>query len=303
MSFNQAKLWAAMQHPGSISADTVDRMKASAERYPYFQLLHTLIAKAEYDHQAPEAYALLGKAAVYAPDRRLLRQIFYDELSIAPSEDPAVVPHDEAAHGQEETAGPSEGETSAPEEAVLVEEETATKEEEPDDTTPDLSADAAPEDSNEKQQLQEELANTLRLLKENKERLPDSIPSTEDHTESPVETAKEEKPSPSLDESTENSEEFVPPRTGRSKQQDIIDRFMRANPSISRDLPYEQKSEADLSAGSTELHDDLVTENLAEIMLKQGKTDKAVDLYQKLTLKYPEKKAYFAQKIDQLKEN
>lgn len=36
-------------------------------------------------------------------------------------------------------------------------------------------------------------------------------------------------------------------------------------------------------------------------MIKQGKIDKAIDIYEKLILKYPQKKAYFAEKIENLK--
>jgi hypothetical protein len=36
-------------------------------------------------------------------------------------------------------------------------------------------------------------------------------------------------------------------------------------------------------------------------MLKQGKTDKAIEIYEKLIIKFPEKKSYFAEKIESLK--
>ena len=78
---------------------------------------------------------------------------------------------------------------------------------------------------------------------------------------------------------------------------------MAANPQITRDATPTGENASDLSASSSAFQDDVATENLAEIMLKQGKTDKAVNLYEKLMLKYPEKKAYFAQKIEQLKNN
>ena len=36
-------------------------------------------------------------------------------------------------------------------------------------------------------------------------------------------------------------------------------------------------------------------------MVKQGKLDKAIEIYEKLMLKYPEKKSIFANQIDTLK--
>ncbi len=47
--------------------------------------------------------------------------------------------------------------------------------------------------------------------------------------------------------------------------------------------------------------DELVTETLAKIYEIQKKFDKAIKAYQILSLKYPEKRAYFADKIDKLK--
>lgn len=45
---------------------------------------------------------------------------------------------------------------------------------------------------------------------------------------------------------------------------------------------------------------DVVTEAMAEVLVKQGKTDKAIQLYKKLGLLNPDKSAYFAAKIDSL---
>ena len=46
----------------------------------------------------------------------------------------------------------------------------------------------------------------------------------------------------------------------------------------------------------------VLTESMAEVLVKQGKTEKAEELYRKLSLLNPSKIAYFAAKIEQLKE-
>ncbi|MFN8278497.1 MAG: tetratricopeptide repeat protein [Chitinophagales bacterium] len=46
----------------------------------------------------------------------------------------------------------------------------------------------------------------------------------------------------------------------------------------------------------------LITETLAKIYEKQGLTDKAITAYEQLSLKFPEKKAFFALHIEKLKE-
>ena len=47
----------------------------------------------------------------------------------------------------------------------------------------------------------------------------------------------------------------------------------------------------------------LVSESLAAILAKQGKTDKAIEMYRKLSLKHPQKSAYFATQIETLLKN
>lgn len=45
---------------------------------------------------------------------------------------------------------------------------------------------------------------------------------------------------------------------------------------------------------------DIITEAMAEVLVKQGKTEKAIQLYKKLSFLNPAKTAYFAAKIDEL---
>lgn len=90
----------------------------------------------------------------------------------------------------------------------------------------------------------------------------------------------------------------------KTKQNEIIDNFIKTEPRISSLANLAKESLAkDLSEGSSKAPAGLVSENLANIMLKQGKTDKAIEIYEKLIVKYPEKKSYFAEKIEILKNN
>jgi hypothetical protein len=47
---------------------------------------------------------------------------------------------------------------------------------------------------------------------------------------------------------------------------------------------------------------DVITETMAEVLVKQGKRTQAIDLYRKLSLLHPEKSVYFASRIDELKQ-
>ncbi len=46
---------------------------------------------------------------------------------------------------------------------------------------------------------------------------------------------------------------------------------------------------------------EVVTEAMAEVLLKQGKPEQAIAMYNKLSLKYPARSGYFAAKTNSLK--
>ena len=54
-------------------------------------------------------------------------------------------------------------------------------------------------------------------------------------------------------------------------------------------------------AASSIAKDEIITETMAEVLAKQGKIDKAIEVYEQLRLINPDKNAYFAIKIQQLK--
>ena len=60
----------------------------------------------------------------------------------------------------------------------------------------------------------------------------------------------------------------------------------------------------EMAINSIDRQDIMISEPLAEIHAKQGRYDKAIEIYRKLSLQNPEKKTYFAAKINHLnKEN
>lgn len=83
----------------------------------------------------------------------------------------------------------------------------------------------------------------------------------------------------------------------------IIDSFIESQPKLPKlDHGEEDKEKReDLSLRSSQVSADIASENLALIMAKQGKLQKAEEIYNKLIWKYPEKKAYFVARINELK--
>lgn len=110
----------------------------------------------------------------------------------------------------------------------------------------------------------------------------------------------------------ENEENLSPGALRKAKmkrlkmQRDIIDDFIDTSPQMptpDRPKPGEQKEEGtkDLSADSQVAETEIVSENMAIIYKNQGKNQKAIDIYKKLILKFPQKEAYFAARIKDLK--
>ncbi len=83
------------------------------------------------------------------------------------------------------------------------------------------------------------------------------------------------------------------------KHQDLIDSFITANPHIK---PVGEVSDVEtVVLDNTNVTDSIFTESLAKIYIKQGQYDKAIRIFEKLNLKYPEKSSYFADQIRFLK--
>ncbi|HAF29580.1 MAG TPA: hypothetical protein DCG75_11075 [Bacteroidales bacterium] len=84
------------------------------------------------------------------------------------------------------------------------------------------------------------------------------------------------------------------------KDNDLISQFIQQNPRIK---PKETNEEnVDISEESAKEDSNLLSETLVKVYIKQGLFEKAIQSYEKLSLKYPEKSAYFASQIKILEE-
>jgi hypothetical protein len=85
-------------------------------------------------------------------------------------------------------------------------------------------------------------------------------------------------------------------------QSELIDKFIIANPRIETIRDKTIVITEDISKHFVEESGGLVTETLAKIYVNQGYYSKAIDIYEKLSLKFPEKSSYFASQIEKVKE-
>ncbi|SFS59548.1 hypothetical protein [Lutibacter maritimus] len=79
----------------------------------------------------------------------------------------------------------------------------------------------------------------------------------------------------------------------------LIDKFIETNPKIK---PVDKQAvNVDISAESNYQSESLMTETLAKVYLEQKKYDNALQAYRILSLKYPEKSSFFANRIKAIK--
>ena len=139
------------------------------------------------------------------------------------------------------------------------------------------------------------------------EPLPESVPATE--IEWQPGTSAESESEAEAEPGQEELFELIPDEpVGESEPAmqltpaDLIDRFIRISPSIERLTPGDVQPVKDLSAESTVERGKFITETLAKIYINQGYYSKAINIYEKLSLQYPEKSAYFASRIEKIKD-
>lgn len=106
----------------------------------------------------------------------------------------------------------------------------------------------------------------------------------------------EEKEDLSIEENSFNSDEFA---DEKQKKLDLINRFIETNPKI---IPSKTAIVPSINLDRNEDEEPFyMTETLARIYLEQKKYQKAIQAYEILILKYPEKSSLFANRIADIK--
>ena len=278
-----------VRNPATVNAETLKMLEDLVKRYPYCQtgqLLYTLNLLKEDQLQF---HTQLKKAAAYAGDRRRLKEIIQEPV---PSKAQPVI--------------------------QMPLEKTSAQEVPPElefGPQPDLSIGQQPEPESEKQPETEDTgAITMREL--------DSLP--EWHTEEVIpESATSVNQFPpvtaaSLSSTSRLSREELLAVVRRrlaeinaeksashlavsqpASKEAIIDRFIQDEPKISRPRTA-FFSPTDTSMRSNLDDEEIVSETLALLYAKQGNIQKAIHIYEKLSLLNQEKSRYFAAQIQQL---
>ena len=123
-----------------------------------------------------------------------------------------------------------------------------------------------------------------------------------DHPEK-IKVKKREAPKDDLIESIRRKEKKEILDLEKRAQIDLIKEFSKKEIKLATIKEIEaNKNIENLSSASTSLNEGLISETFATILLQQGKKAMAMEIYEKLALKFPEKRAYFADLIKKSQE-
>jgi len=99
--------------------------------------------------------------------------------------------------------------------------------------------------------------------------------------------------------STAREENTVSKKKKTEKNFDLISSFIENEPRLSKP-DQKAESQLDISKDSLKENEGCMSETLAGIYIKQKLFDKAIAVYEKLMLKYPEKNIYFASQLERI---
>jgi len=131
----------------------------------------------------------------------------------------------------------------------------------------------------------------------------DAMPGENEEETSNPKRKKRPVPKEDLIESIKRKEKKEIVDAKKREQIDLIKAFSKKEIKLAtiKEIEANQNNE-NLADASTSLNEGLMSETFAKILLQQGKKAQAIEIYEKLALKFPEKRAYFADLIEKSKE-
>ena len=304
-----------LSNPSEATLVDAQHLQQQVEKFPYSQILHILLARIKYHENTKDKNTKLTTAAIYSSERSVLKRAILEPGYLEHGEE--IVPFQELQifDLEEVTAEEpvlfGENETSSIFDEVLKNLEKLKSlrkqfkflelEEEPEVPSKTFTTKEKTVEKKKKNTDSDSVSKKSRSSKktEHKKKKLDKILEKDEVLDTQVNAyyLKE------MEEKKVTLETEEPAH--HHDQLEIIEKFIVEQPTIrakSQDHEVDQDLiNKDLSEKSTKFGDDLISENLAVILLKQGKKGRAIDIYKRLIWKLPQKKAYFAARIEEIK--
>ncbi len=276
-------------HFDSITADETVALEALQKEFPYCQVAHALATRGAQQHHAAIYQKQLHLSAVYATDRAVLKSVLSKPAIDRHSPDATISESDQVEVTDTQTL---EGEALVNEVMADLSKLKELKH------NFEMSLDAY----NKSVGKETSTKSTRKAAAPTPPPADTNLPGkeAEKKNDNHAVVATEEPSGDALLDEIKNKKKIQPEGNRQKEQIEIINQFIKKQPSISKGVAT-PADPADLSERSSSLTDNIVSETLVEILLRQGKKDKAVEVLKKLIWKFPQKKAIFAAQIEELR--
>jgi hypothetical protein len=265
----------------------LEQVNDLCRNYPMFNLAHLLKVRIR-ESLGYEKDDELKVAAVYAADRRKLYELV-TEVSIPDEPEEDLIP--------EEPGGIHFSDEPHHEADVIIEQHAPYAMPEPDEDLLELDEEETFMLDGEEEKISAETLIEAVVKEDTDLEEPDTgekgLPAID--VVEPDEEPEEEPEEAEAEEASENG-----PVGGKYSNSRLILNFLKEDPGPIR-ASNRPVSREDVSLASIREHDGFITDTLAQIYVKQGLYAKAIYAYEKLSLKYPEKSAYFAAQIEKIR--
>ncbi|UUC45726.1 tetratricopeptide repeat protein [Flavobacterium cerinum] len=314
-----------LNKPENIRSRQTIELESILHQFPYFQAARAIHLKGLYDENSFRYNHELKKTAAYTTDRSILfefitsknftsiQQAFFEEKEAAIQD---IIVNQYKVVIPEETK-PAVKEVDPLEQSIR----SSIKVAEPDPVQTEIKTETTAEKQEKTETaLEQSIRTSIKVAEPETEKPavetqiipvnePSEIETAVENLEigKPLEFSKEEKHSfqewlqlakfSPIDRENPIEKEEIDPE--KKKKSDLIDKFIETNPKIvpSKNTPVPPVN-IDKSTQDTSY---LMTETLAKVYLEQKKYQKAIQAYEILILKYPEKSHFFADRISDIK--
>ncbi|EHQ42155.1 tetratricopeptide repeat protein [Myroides odoratus] len=319
---NIATLHTYLADPTQVQRSDIQELKQLLEQYPYVQAIRSLYLKALYSNESTSYNQELKKTAAYTLDRDILFSFIvsddftaYTPLSIDIADE---IEEEIEPEVKEKDKDPEQNISTLLQNISKVAYEIVQE-------SPSLVDDG--EKEIEEVTIQSESISIVEPLVQEEQKTVSPVEELEDKLEigkplafeagekySFQEWLKLSKQQPIVRELDTKNEEIQAEKEEKEeiitedeknfqksleKKQAMIDKFIETNPKI---IPTKKVTASPINVElSVQENTSLMTETLAKIYLEQKKYQKAIQAYEILILKYPEKSSFFANQILDIK--
>ena len=244
----------------------VSKMAVFIEKYPYFQLPRFIYTKSLIDQNKDPSNTALNQLSLYTSERAVLKKGIESLFNFTTKSNDLM----EESNTTVEDKVDKEVEISETIERDII---------------PHKEPSEAIIPSSDKTTAEEKPASDVADLKMS-------------FTEWVVYTTDNEYTEQTVDIKEEEEEKEKNEKQPISDKLPIIDRFIAADPKIA---PVEKGENNNIGNKGDFYSEELMTETLAKLLVRQKKYKKAIKAYKILSLKYPEKNVFFAGRIQDIK--